>query len=536
MQAIKDALKTMPSCPGVYRMLGKNDEVLYVGKAKNLKKRVTNYIHPERLCRRIGIMVMNTARMEIIVTRDEAEALRLECDLIKSLKPKYNILLTDDKSFPHIFIPVTRPFPPLLKHRGSHKEKGFYFGPLTDISSLNSSLAFLQKMFLLRSCKDSVFRTRKRACLLYQIGRCSAPCAGKISPEEYKKQIDEAIAFLSGKNGHLKKDLMKKMQEASDNLEYELAAEYRDKIKFLEQTVKGCENDYYEIKKADIIVFVNSGDKNIIEVFFVRGEKTVGNYSYLFSDGDIDADTALSEFISRFYHDREVPDMIILSHDISEKDILSRAMHSHFIVPKIGAKKALVNLVIDNAKTKLMREKSYNDKNNSALMELQSLLGIAEISRVEIYDNSHLSGTNPVGAMVCFTKNGWDKNSYRRYNIKSGFEQSDFNMMYEVMYRRFSGADKDIVPDLILLDGGKLQLSAFNQAMSNLGKTVNVLCIAKGEKRNDGMERFYRGDGSEIVIPLKTELRFFLERLRDEAHRFVIGFQRFKREKGVFKK
>ncbi|OPZ78630.1 MAG: UvrABC system protein C [Alphaproteobacteria bacterium ADurb.Bin438] len=534
MQAIIEALKTMPSCSGVYRMLSEVGEVLYVGKAKNLKKRVTNYTDLSKLSRRIGIMVTNTAKMEIIVTSDEKEALLLECDLIKNLKPKYNILLKDDKTFPHIFIPINEDFPVIKKVRGVKKQKGFYFGPFTDVFSLNKTIAFIEKMFLLRTCKDSVFKNRSRPCLLHQINRCSAPCVGLIDRKEYMAKVEKAILFLNGKDKSLKADLKAEMLKASSEQNYEKALAYRDKIRFLENTINSATNMYQGVMNADIISYFVKENTMLIEVFFVRGEKSCGNYSFEIKDENLNEAEALSEFISRFYEDKQAPKELIVASEFSDQELIAKAYGFKVTIPQRGGKKELIEMASENAKTALLRNLIHENKTTKALTDLKQILGLDNLDRIETYDNSHLSGTNPVGACVCFLNGKFDKNNYRRYAIKSGFEQSDYFMMIEVLKRRFSGADKDIIPNLILIDGGSPQILAVNKVEAELGLDLNFLFIAKGEKRNDGLEHFYKKDGSEVEIPLNSEARFLLQRLRDEAHRFAIGYQRFKR-KEVFK-
>jgi excinuclease ABC subunit C len=550
VKVIKETLSTLTDSAGVYRMLDENKKVLYVGKAKNLKNRVVNYTRINNLTIRIQRMVAQTRSMEIITTQTEAEALLLESDLIKKLKPKYNILLRDDKSFPHILIAENHDFPKIVKHRGKHNIKGQYFGPFASVGAVNQSLTLLQKIFLLRSCSDSEFKNRQRPCLLYQIKRCSAPCVGKIDKDDYAKLVLDAKDFLKGKSSKIQQELAKKMENASQNLEYEKAAGFRDRIRAL-TTIQSHQNiSLKSLADCDAIACVKNEGIACVQVFFFRSGKNCGNHAF-FPKTHIDdnEEQILEAFIGQFYSNKTPAKNVLLSHKIENIDVLQSALSNRYEfslkinIPQKGEQAEFVNHVLENAqnsiKTKLM-ENSTISKN---LEELKNTFSLPKLPmRIEVYDNSHFQGTNAVGAMIVATNNGLDKKSYRKFNIKNpDITQDDFAMMGEVLTRRFSHSVDDEhfaqkLPDIVLIDGGKGQVKYVKEVFEKLNiSDVKIIGIAKGRDRNAGNEVFHTDDGRVININKKSPLMYYLQRIRDEAHRFAIGTHRAKRNKENFK-
>lgn len=530
-----------PERPGVYRMLNGQGKILYVGKAKNLRRRLENYAHPERTCMRIQRMISQIEQIEIIETASEAEAFLLENDLIKRLKPYYNILLKDDKTFPHILITTKDEWPQMLKHRGARKRKGEYFGPFASAAAVNETLAVLQKAFLLRSCSDNVFLHRTRPCLLYQIKRCSGPCAGKISNEEYRALVNEACAFMYNKSSKVQQELAQKMEQASADMNYETAAVFRDRIRALNQ-IQSQSKDLDGIKDCDVIAVYTDKEQACVQVFFYRGGRSCGNYASFpgqtagQTDGEI-----LQAFIGQFYMTHSLPREILLNDSLPEQDIVAQALAAKAggtvkLSDKTrGNRHRLVNRALLNAKEALLRRRLEGAARSELLEQMQELAGIpTPLKRIETYDNSHIQGTSAVGAMVVATPDGFDKKSYRKYNISwdSFTAGDDFGMMREVLTRRFKrGLAENNLPDLILIDGGEIQLRVALDVLKEL-KVPDVVAVgvAKGVDRNAGKETLHFADKPPLRLEFDNPLLHYIQRLRDEAHRFAIGTHRIKRK------
>lgn len=555
-------LKTLPSAPGVYRMLNQNGDVLYVGKAKNLKKRVAAYTRPERQVIRIQRMVSQTVSMEFVTTHTEAEALLLESNLIKRYAPKYNILLRDDKSFPHILLTSGHEFPQVLKNRGGQSRKGDYYGPFASVWAVNETLAVLQRAFLLRTCTDSIFANRSRPCLLYQIKRCSAPCVGKITQEKYGSLVGEAREFLSGGSHRIQRRLAGHMQDASDSMEYEIAAQYRDRIRALTRIQARQDINLAGLGEADVIAAFQTGGITCVQVFFFRTGANFGNRAYFPSQArDADLADVLEAFIGQFYAQTLPARTILLSHDVENRGLLAEALtvragsRIDVLVPRRGNKRKLVEHAQNNAREALGRRLSESASQRRLLNGLAQVLGLdGTPERVEVYDNSHVSGTRAVGGMIVAGMDGFIKGAYRKFTIKGavpvgkaagpdGFAAGDdYGMMREVLHRRFARAlkeDPDRLagqwPDLILVDGGKGQLGVAVDVFEELGiDDVAVAGVAKGPDRNAGRERiFLPGHQDAIELDARDPVLYFIQRLRDEAHRFAIGTHRNKRSKAI---
>ena len=555
---IQSYVKTLPSGPGVYRMINEKDDVLYVGKAKNLKKRVANYTNLNRQSIRIKRMINMTRRMEFVSTHTEAEALLLEANLIKKLKPRYNILLRDDKSFPSILITSDHDYPQVLKHRGARKRKGEYFGPFASAGAVNQSLAVLQRAFLLRSCTDAVFAARTRPCLLYQIKRCAAPCVDIMGREEYLGLVEQARAFLTGKSKAIQKQMASQMQKASDALEFEEAATLRDRIHAMTSIQAHQDIHAAQVVEADIIGLYQAGGQTCIQVFFLRAGCNYGNRAYYPSHpSDADSGQILEAFIGQFYANKVPPKLLLLSQTVPEKGVLTQALTNRaerkvrVEVPSRGEKKNMIGLAMENAKKALgrrMAESATQRKLLDALTETFAMESPPE--RIEIYDNSHTGGTNAVGGMVVAGPDGFIKNAYRKFNIKTVLPDGavgapkggdDYAMMREVLTRRFSRALKEDPnrelghwPELILIDGGAGHLSTTLEVFVDLGiADVTVAAIAKGPDRNAGRERLFLPGRKPFSLDSRDPVLYFLQRLRDEAHRFAIGTHRAKRGKRI---
>ena len=534
-------------------MMDANDKVLYVGKAKSLKSRVSNYTNITSQPYRIARMVTETRSMEFVTTHTEVEALLLEANMIKRLKPLYNILLRDDKSFPYILIDTTHPAPQVKKHRGAKNREGYYFGPFASVRAVNHSLHILQKAFLLRTCSDSVYNARTRPCLLYQINRCAGPCVEKISLTEYKKLVQSAHDFLSGKSQAIKQNLTLKMEKASEDTAYEMAALYRDRLKALATVQSRQDTGQGHVEEADIIAGYQQGGQSCIQVFFFRAGQNWGNKAYFpRHHKDQKMDDILPAFISQFYDNKPPPRLILVNGDLSQRALLQEALSikaKHKVdiaIPKRGDKLDLIRMVEKNAKEALERrlaEKSSQKKLLEAVAEKFNLDSTPD--RIEIYDNSHISGTNALGAMVVSGPEGFDKGSYRKFNIKSTdiTPGDDYGMMREVMTRRFKRQLKEdpdrsspTWPDLLIIDGGKGQLSAAQQVMGDLGlEDIPLVAIAKGPDRNAGREDFYLPEQAPFKMPINDPALYFLQRLRDEAHHFAISSHRQRRAKNMHK-
>ena len=552
LSVIRSYVKRLPGTPGVYRMLNEAGDALYVGKAKNLKRRVASYTNPQRQSIRILRMIAQTASMEFIETHTEAEALLLEANLIKKLEPRYNILLRDDKSFPFIRITAGHDFPRVLKHRGAQPKEDEFFGPFASAWAVNQTLDILQRAFLLRTCSDSVFAGRTRPCLLYQIKRCSAPCVeGKVRREDYRALVDQARDFLRGKSRHIMDDLAAKMQTASDAMEYEQAAQYRDRIQAMARVSERQDVHLVKLGDADVIAAHREGGHTCIQVFFYRNGGNFGNRAYFPSQAkDAEIGEVIEAFIGQFYANKPPPKTLLLSHEapghtVLEEALAVRAGHKVSVVaPQRGDKRALVDQAAANAKSALARRMAESASQRRLLETLADILELDGLpERIEVYDNSHVSGTNAVGAMIVAGPEGFTKNQYRKFNIKGDIAPGDdYAMAREVLTRRFSRALKENPdradnswPDLVLIDGGRGQLGIALEVFEELGvEDVPLVGIAKGPDRNAGEERLYLpGKDAPIRLGKNDPVLYFLQRLRDEAHRFAIGTHRAKRSKGL---
>ncbi|HEU0309694.1 MAG TPA: excinuclease ABC subunit UvrC [Sphingomicrobium sp.] len=548
--AIRNVLKTLPARPGVYRMQDAKGEVLYVGKARALRNRVTNYTQVARLPKRLQRMVAQTRSMTIVTTRTEAEALLLEAQLIKRFRPAFNVLLRDDKSFPFILLRDDHPFPRVQKHRGARRAKGQYFGPFASAGSVTSTLNALQKLFLLRSCSDNFFANRSRPCLLYQIKRCSAPCVGRISEADYAELVEDAKLFLAGKSTGVQVRLGKQMAEAAEKQDYELAAVYRDRLRALTY-IQGSQTVHAEgLGDGDIFALACKAGQMCIQAFFIRGGQNWGHRSFFPSHtNDVPEEEVLSSFLVQFYEEVPPPRRILVDRDLAEGELIAVALSEQagrkveLSQPARGPRRKLIEQARRNAEEALDRRMAETTTQGKLLDELTAVFELPEPpKRIEIYDNSHIMGTNPTGAMVVAGPEGLRKNAYRKFNIKSGVTPGDdFGMMREVLARRFARLDKEDPdrtggewPDLMLIDGGKGQLSAAIEVMEELGvHDVPVVSVAKGPDRNAGREVFHLPGGREVTFPPNNALLFYLQRLRDEAHRFAIGTHRQKRAKSL---
>ncbi|TCM83504.1 excinuclease ABC subunit C [Rhodovulum steppense] len=548
---IQSYLATLDNSPGVYRMLDAQARVLYVGKAKSLKKRVANYAKPSGHSPRIARMISETASMMFLTTRTETEALLLEQNLIKQLKPRYNVLLRDDKSFPNILITTGHPFPQITKHRGAKAEKGAYFGPFASAGAVNRTLNQLQKVFLLRNCSDSVFDSRTRPCLLFQIKRCSAPCVGRISAAEYARAVRDAERFLQGRTTGVQEALAAEMAAASDAMEFERAAALRDRIRALTQVQSVQGINPRGVAEADVIALHMEGGQACVQVFFIRANQNWGNRDYYPRTGSgAEPAEVLRGFLGQFYENKDPPRLILLSDDIEDRDLMAEALSERagrkveIAVPQRGEKADLVAGAARNARESLARRLSESVAQGKLLAGLAEAFGLeAPPARIEIYDNSHIQGTNAVGAMVVAGPEGFAKSQYRKFNIRGTdlTPGDDFGMMREVMTRRFQRLLKEdpdregeTWPDLLLIDGGAGQVGAVAQIMADLGvEDIPVLGVAKGIDRDAGKEEFHRPGQRPFALKHNDPVLYFVQRLRDEAHRFAIGAHRQKRAKAV---
>ncbi|AUG54216.1 excinuclease ABC subunit UvrC [Thalassospira marina] len=550
--AIKHALKTMPGSPGVYRMIDEKDRVLYVGKAKNLKKRVTSYTHIARLPLRIARMVAQAVRMEIITTHTEAEALLLESNLIKKLKPRYNILLRDDKSFPYILITEDHGYPRIVKHRGARAKDGSCFGPFASAWAVNNTINHLQRAFLLRSCTDAVFSNRSRPCLLYQIKRCSGPCVDRISKPEYDGLVDICRDFLSGRSKAILKQLEASMLDASEQMEFEKAAMYRDRIRALSQIQSHQDINLEGLEEADVISLHHEGGQSCVQVFFFRSGSNYGNRSYFpRHEQSAEIPEILSAFVGQFYANKPAPRQVLLSHEIEGQKLVEEALainNGHkveLLVPQRGGKRKLVEHALTNAREALGRRMAESASQRKLLDGLADKLDLdSPPERIEVYDNSHIQGTNMVGGMIVAGPEGFMKNAYRKFNIKGDIAPGDdFAMMREVLTRRFARAQKEDPdrengswPDLCLIDGGLGQLGVAMQVLEDQGiDDVMLVGVAKGVDRNAGKEVLHIPGKEPVRLDQKDPVLYFIQRLRDEAHRWAIGTHRAKRSKQIGK-
>ncbi len=547
---IETALETMPPNPGVYRMMDAKGDALYVGKARNLRKRVASYTQLPRLPERLRRMVSDTAGMEILTTHTEAEALLLEANLIKKLKPRYNILLRDDKSYPWLMLTEDHEFPQIGKHRGAQLRKGSYWGPFASAWSVNQTVQALQRVFLLRACQDTVFANRTRPCLLFQIKRCSAPCVGRISQADYATLVGQAKSFLSGKSGAVQKDLAADMERASANLEFERAAALRDRIRGLSYIQGNDVINPASLTDADVIALHQEAGQSCVQVFFIRGGRNNGNRSFFptHAKGE-DAAEVLAAFIAQFYDDKPAPPLILLSHDPQESGLLAEALSLKaekkiaLLVPKRGEKHDVVLHAQTNAREALERKLAESAGQGKLLAATAALFNLPEPpARIEIYDNSHIMGTSAYGVMVAAGAEGFLKSAYRKFAIKGPVTPGDdFAMMREVLHRRFSRAMAENPdrtgpewPGLVLIDGGLGQFSAASAVMADLGLSeIPLVAIAKGPDRDAGREFFFTADRPPFQLPPRDPVLYFLQRLRDEAHRFAITTHRNARSKKI---
>lgn len=549
--AIRAVLKTLPTRPGVYRMHNARGDVLYVGKARALRNRVTSYTQMPRLPRRLQRMVAQTRSLTIVTTNTEAEALLLEAQLIKRFRPAYNVLLRDDKSFPFILLRDDHDFPRVTKHRGARRFKGSYYGPFASAGAVNMTLNAMQKVFLLRSCTDSFFTNRSRPCLLYQIKRCSAPCVGRISKDDYAELAADARAFLSGKSSTVQKKLAAAMQAASDAYDFELAAVYRDRLKALNFIQAGQAVNADGIGDADIFALASKGGVMSIQGFFIRGGQNWGHRSFFPAHtNDVPEADVLESFLTQFYEEVPPPRLILTDRQPAEPELLAEALSERagrkiqIRQPQRGQQRKLVDQALRNANDALDRHLAETTTQTKILRDLADLFELeAPPQRIEVYDNSHIQGTNALGAMIVAGPEGFIKNAYRKFNIKRAETApgDDFAMMREVLERRFGRLESEDPerrsgnwPDLVLIDGGRGQLNAVCETLEEMGvHDVAVVGVAKGPDRNAGREVFHLPDGREIILPLNSPVLFYLQRLRDESHRFVIGGHRQKRAKSL---
>ena len=546
-EVINKELPLIPKLPGVYKMLSSKNEILYVGKAKNLTNRLKSYVSEKNHIIRTERMLSQTKKLEITTTSNESEALLLEANLIKKHKPKYNILLRDDKSFPFIFMGNKDKWPQIKKHRGKKNKEGFFFGPFASAGSANWTIKMIQKIFHLRVCDDAVFKNRERSCILYQIKRCSGPCVGYINETEYKQTVKDAIEFVSGKSRKIQKNLSNQMEKASEELDFEKASILRDRIKSLNIIQSSQKINEANLVEADVIAGYKESGKTCIQVFFYRSKQNWGNQAFFPKhDPDESLKEILNSFITQFYENKNVPNSIILSEEINERTLIEKTLSKkenkeiNISVAKKGSKLKVIKQAIKNAKDSLNR-KIYESQNNKDLFEKVAKKFNLEtnINLIEVYDNSHIQGTNSVGAMITYDDGGFVKKRYRKFNIKiQKNKQDDYGMIKEVLNRRFKRAvqEKDnylSFPDLVLIDGGKGQYSVARETMSELGlHDIPIVAIAKGKFRSSSNETFFH-NRKEFKFLKNDPTLFFLQRLRDESHRFAISAHRAKRKKSI---
>ena len=559
-EVIKAFVRTLPAAPGVYRMLDAEGGVIYVGKARSLKARVTNYTRPEGLPVRIQRMIAATVSMEFVRTETESEALLLEANLIKRLKPRFNVLLRDDKSFPYILIATDHEAPELTKHRGTRRRKGHYFGPFASAVAVSRTIASLQKAFLLRNCSDSFYAARTRPCLQFQIKRCAAPCTREISLEGYAELVEDARQFLSGKSDAVRSHLQADMNKAAEDLDFERAALIRDRLSALALVQSQGDATARSVEEADVFAIHHEGGQFCVQVFFFRAFQNWGNHAFRPKADDSLTDAEVLEaFIVQFYEDRTPPKLVLLSHDMAEPALIEEALTSRagrkvrLEVPQRGEKRDLVNHALNNAREALGRQLAEGASNRTLLEGVAEVFSLEETPRrIEVYDNSHISGTNAVGAMVVAGEEGFSKKHYRTFNIKSTdiTPGDDFGMMREVLMRRFSrlAAESETDaedeqtgmpdwPDVVFIDGGAGQLNAVREVIAelNLPREVTFIGIAKGEERDAGREKFFMEGRDAFMLPHRDPVLYYVQRLRDEAHRFAIGTHRARRKKDAVK-
>ncbi len=556
---IRAHLATLPGSPGVYRMLGHKGDALYIGKARNLRKRVTNYATPGKLPVRLQRMIAATRAMEFVTTHTEVEALLLESNMIKKLKPRYNVLLRDDKSFPYVLITMDHAYPQVIKHRGARDRKGRYFGPFASAGAVNQTIVTLQRAFLLRNCSDNIFASRTRPCLQYQIKRCCAPCVGRIGDADYGALVDEAYDFLAGRSHQIQERLAAEMEAASKELDFERAAELRDRIRALSHVRAHQDINVPGIDDADVIALHQEGGQTCVQVFFFRDGRNYGNRAFFPSHTRaVEPAEVLAAFAGQFYDRITPPRLILLSHKPAESALIAEALsvraerRVQVITPQRGARRNLIEHAQSNAREALGRRMAESASHRNLLENLAETLRLDNApQRIEVYDNSHIQGANAVGCMIVAGPDGLMKNAYRKFNIRgldgepppAGPGGDDYAMMREVLTRRFSRAlreDPDREsgnwPDLVVIDGGKGQLSTVREVFADLGiEDVALLAVSKGPDRNAGREQFHQTGRPEFSLPDRHPVLYFLQRLRDEAHRFAIGTHRARRSKSITK-
>lgn len=559
IEVIKSELITIPSKPGIYQMIGENEEYLYIGKAKNLKNRVTFYTKPKRLNSRLTFMVSNTKRMEIIITSSEMEALLLESNLIKKFEPTYNILLKDDKSFSSIFFNLSHPFPQLSAHRGTRSIKGEYFGPFVSKRTIYKTIETLQKAFLLRTCNDNMFKSRTRPCLQFQIKRCSAPCVNLISKESYEQSLYQAKNFLLGKSKEIKENLINKMYEASNHQNFEAAAIYRNRVKALTEVTANQNINIPNINDADFLVLKKIENKVVIQMNIIRNGSSYGSKAYFPNIGknaiDVNDNEIMQAFICQFY-DKNVPATnILVNQNPKDKTLIEELLSKkHGIkvkidLPQRGKKLEIINSALKNAAENLNRKIFEKTSNKNNLNKIKTIFRFEnDLNKIEIYDNSHHQGKSPIGAMVAFNEDGFSKSLYRRYNINLEYNKNsnnktevhnnnnDYLMMEEVIKRRFKGKNIIHFPDLLIIDGGKGHLNTVLSVLKKIKvKGVEVLAISKGLDRDAGRENFYTKNMNNFKFNKDDPTLFFLQNLRDEVHRYAIAGHRLKSKKALLK-
>jgi len=555
-EAIKAVWRNLPHSPGVYRMVDAKGDILYVGKARDLKKRVAAYTKLVGHTNRIARMITSTTAMEIVTTHTETEALLLEANLIKRLRPRFNVILRDDKSFPYILIAEDHAAPQITKHRGARNRKGHYFGPFASANAVNRTLTTLQKAFLLRSCSDSVYESRTRPCLLHQIKRCAAPCTGVVSEDQYRALVEDAVAFLSGKDSRIHEDLAQRMEQAAAALDFETAAILRDRIRALSAIRAHQGINPQGVDEADVVAAHQEGGETCIQVFFFRASQNWGNRAYFpRHDKSLSVEEVLESFLAQFYDDKPPARHIYLSHDIQEAELLAEALSIKaerkitVSKPQRGEKRQLVEQALTNAREALGRRMAESASMRRLLEGVADAFGLeGPPERIEVYDNSHIGGTNAVGGMIVAGPEGFEKSQYRKFNIKSEdlTPGDDFGMMREVLTRRFARLVKETEkaqtgegaeppwPDLVLIDGGQGQLSSALEVMRDLGvESVPLVAIAKGADRDAGREQFFQPGKQPFRLDRKDPVLYHLQRLRDEAHRFAIGSHRARRKKDI---
>ena len=548
---IEAALETMPANPGVYRMLDAKGDALYVGKARSLQRRVTSYTQLGRLSERLRRMVSETVAMEIVTTHTEAEALLLEANLIKRLKPRFNIVLRDDKSYPWLMLTEDHAYPQIAKHRGAQLRKGSYWGPFASAWAVNQTVTAMQRVFLLRSCTDSVFAARTRPCLLFQIKRCSAPCVGRVTPDEYGRLVGQAKAFLAGKSGSVQRELASEMEQAAETLEFERAAAVRDRLRGLTFVQGNSVVNPASLTDADVIAVWQTAGQTCVQVFFVRGGRNNGNRAFFpIHTKTEEPPEVLSAFVGQFYDDKPPPPVLLVNQELPERDLLAEALSLkagrkvEISLPQRGEKRAVVLHAETNAREALERKLAESAGQAQLLEGVATLFNLPTTpERIEVYDNSHIMGTNPYGVMIVSGAEGFIKGAYRKFAIRGPITPGDdFAMMREMLQRRFARALKEQAegsrladwPDLLLIDGGAGQLSAARDVLADLGvQDVKIVAIAKGPDRDAGREWLHTDGAEPFQLPPRDPVLYFLQRLRDEAHRFAITTHRAGRSKAI---